>query len=73
MNFEEIEVIEAAEKAKNAEEFKQKVMKLHKSKCGTNCRHLQRFLEVFTKFKKLSSFSKRELIKIHIENLTANF
>jgi|LakMenEpi03Aug12_release.lakeMendotaPanAssembly.Ray.scaffolds.fasta_scaffold5191469_1 hypothetical protein len=43
--------IKAAIKAKNVEEFKAKIKKMHMSKCGQNCKHLERYLENFLKYR----------------------
>jgi hypothetical protein len=38
-------------------------------KCGTNCKHLQRYLDAFLKGRKEGPKNKKEAIKLHIENM----
>jgi hypothetical protein len=50
-DFLEKKAMKAAMKAKNVEEFKAKIKKMHMSKCGQNCKHLERYLENFLKYR----------------------
>lgn len=41
-------------------------MKTHK-RCGENCAHLKRYLEIFMKLSKLGA--KRGVLKLHVEDM----
>lgn len=61
-----------AREAKSVEEFRERVAKIHFNKCGNNCQHLRRYVEIFEKLIKLY-MKKDNTIKMHVENLNDKF
>lgn len=59
-----------AMKCRTLQEFKARVAEIHKQKCGNTCKHLQKFVQNYIRYKQDSKPKIRMPIKNMCDNIT---